>query len=982
MNKHKFNHMLALVSTMALMSGSQTVYAQSAEPEEIIVTGFRSSLLNSVEAKRKSDVVSEVVDAGDLGALPAVSIADALGRLPGVTTVRDSGQSSQLNLRGMSGDFIQTTLNGREQASTTGYAAGSRVISFDQYPSELIGQAAVYKSPKASQIEGGVAGTVELKTANPLDAEKEHNFNASVRGSYNDAASNVDADEFGSRVSLSYQGKFLDETLGLGVGLANLVQPNNSEEARAGADEETGYRGWNNAATGDRAARSFQFRKANGEDERLGYLATVVYQPNETVKASFDYFNSTFDSKDTRNGLTFKNLNLTTGHTLSGVKSNSKGFVTDATYTSTGPDGISIESRTEDQTTESDTEGYGFNLEFNIRDNATLSIDAGHSEGTKTRLDRIATLHAYEFGGDATGETGQEVNGVWVVDNPSLTQPTWQELTGQVMSYSNHGSGVPSVSLNTDLTDLTHMRLSEWEQFPHRYTDDLDNFRVDYKLNLDSKVFSSLEAGFRISDRTFGTERSTFRWGQRWGQAQQVNPDNGHWVIQGCESNTSGVACTPVELPAGTYSQESFGGSLAGLPDYLSVDLKAVADAVFGPGNYEGKQSWAHNWTLVNSGKVEEKVKAYYFMANIDSEAFTLPVTGNIGVRVIKTDTKAIGVVQNAVAGSGEAIADDNGVVSMDYSRVKYGPEYTDILPSLNLNFAITDKDNVRFALAKVMARPPVDKLGGGAGSWITSRNILDSNNVVIGTQPVYNVWSKGNPNLDPFRASQVDLSYEHYFDDGGAVSVAGFYKDIDTMVENITYSAGQLDAAGWEAIGLPLPPAGYALGEYQTSRNNDKGGYIRGLELAYSTTFTQLPGVFAGLGLTTSYSYTESKTSIGGGVYFPAQQLPLPGLSKNVWSNTIFWDIGRFSTNANIRYRDEFIHEGDIPGGGAPLEAAAYTVVDLQVSYKFDNGIEAVAQLNNATDEGFVSSYGSDSVLGETKEFGRQYFVGVNYKY
>ncbi|HWV14580.1 MAG TPA: TonB-dependent receptor [Cellvibrio sp.] len=974
MNKLKFNGVLALLSTVTLVSGSQLVYAQAAvEPEEIVVTGFRSSVLNSVEAKRNSDVVSEVVDAGDLGSLPAVSIADALGRLPGVTTVRDSGQSSQLNLRGMSGDFIQTTLNGREQASTTGYAAGSRIISFDQYPSELIGQAAVYKSPKASQIEGGVAGTVELKTANPLDAEKEHNFSASIRGSYNDAAADVGADEYGSRVSFSYQGKFFDDTLGFGIGAANLIQPNNSEEARAGADEETGYRGWDNNAPGkDRAARSFQFRQANGNDDRLGYLATIVYKPNDIVKASFDYFNSSFESEDTRSGLTFKNMDHTTGHTLTGVSANAQGFVTGATYTSTGPSGISIESRTEDQTTESDTEGYGLNLEFHIGESSTLSVDAGHSEGRKTRLDRIATLHAYEFGGDATGDVGHYgSNNAWIVDRANVTQGTWQELTGQVVSYGNYRSGVPGFSVSTDLTDLSHMRLSEWEQFPHLYTDELDNFRVDYKLDLESEVFSSIEAGIRLSDRTFGTDRSTFRWGQRWGQAQQVD-GNGHWVIQGCESNVSKVDCTPRELPAGTYTQESFGGSLSGLPNYLSVDLEAIANAVFGLGNYKGKKSWAHNWTLVNSGKVEEEVFAYYLMANLDSEAFTLPVTGNIGVRVIKTDTKAVGIVQNAVAGSGQPIADGNNVVSTDYSHVKYGPEYTDVLPSLNLNFAVTEKDNVRFALAKVMARPPVDKLGGGAGSWITP----DSN------PPIYNVWSKGNPNLHPFRASQVDLSYEHYFDDGGAVSVAGFYKDIDTMVENVTYPEGSLDAAGWKAIGLPLPPAGYELGQYQTSRNNDKGGYIRGLELAYSTTFTQLPGVFSGLGLTTSYSYTESKTSIGGGVYFPAQQLPLPGLSRNVWSNTLFWDIGQFSTNANIRYRDDFIHEGDIPGGGSPLKASAYTIIDLQASYKFDNGIEAVIQLNNATDEGFVSSYGSDSVLGEVKEFGRQYFVGINYKY
>ena len=142
--------------------------------EEIVTIGIRTSILGSVDAKRNADSIADIVDAGALGALPDQSIADALGRVPGVTTVRDSGQSSQLSIRGMNGDFIQTTLNGREQASTSGYSAGTRWMSFDQYPAELITQAAVYKSPKASQLEGGVAGIVELKTGNPLEASKQH----------------------------------------------------------------------------------------------------------------------------------------------------------------------------------------------------------------------------------------------------------------------------------------------------------------------------------------------------------------------------------------------------------------------------------------------------------------------------------------------------------------------------------------------------------------------------------------------------------------------------------------------------------------------------------------------------------------------------------------------------------------------------------------------------------------------------------------
>ena len=118
--------------------------------ERIEVRGFSTSLIQSLNQKRFSDTVSEQISADDLGGLPDVSMADALTRLPGISAVRTGGQAAQINIRGLSGDFVFSTLNGREQVSTS----GSRAIEFDQYPSELISEAAVYKSPKASLIEG------------------------------------------------------------------------------------------------------------------------------------------------------------------------------------------------------------------------------------------------------------------------------------------------------------------------------------------------------------------------------------------------------------------------------------------------------------------------------------------------------------------------------------------------------------------------------------------------------------------------------------------------------------------------------------------------------------------------------------------------------------------------------------------------------------------------------------------------------------
>src|SRR5215469_14606355 len=153
----------------------------------VTVTGFSASVEKSVDYQRYADTIQSVVTAADISGLPDQSIADSLTHLPGVSAERIAGQASQINIRGLSGDFILTTLDGREQPSTS----GTNYIQFDQYPSELINMATVYKTSQASLITGGVAGTIALQTANPLENTKDQSLNIDTRGSYNDQAGDV-----------------------------------------------------------------------------------------------------------------------------------------------------------------------------------------------------------------------------------------------------------------------------------------------------------------------------------------------------------------------------------------------------------------------------------------------------------------------------------------------------------------------------------------------------------------------------------------------------------------------------------------------------------------------------------------------------------------------------------------------------------------------------------------------------------------------
>lgn len=904
--------------------------------EEIVTTGIRTSILNSVDSKRLADTISDVVDAGALGSLPDQSIADALGRVPGVTTIRDSGQSSQLNIRGMNGDFIQTTLNGREQASTAGFSEATRWMSFDQYPAELINQAAVYKSPKASQIEGGVAGIVELKTANPLLADKTHNFVLNARVSRNDAADEYGGDENGQRFSGAYQGKFLDETLGVAVGYSYLDQPNAFVFSRAGADSQLGYGTRNINGQDVRIPRAFQWQAGRGSDERDGFLASFVFEPTDRVRAQVDYFRSEFERGDARQGITVGGIDEDEANTVISGASVSNGLVTGATVTATDPNLQNqshpwYEARTEDQTTKADSETIGLNLEFHINDRSTLTFDASRSEGEKTREDRIASMHAYE----------------------DLGGGNFQEDSDASFTYQLNGDGIATGTFNGfSFTDPNQIRLSRYERYPHVYTDEIDAFKVDFRQDLEWGAISAIEAGVRVTDRTFGADRGTFLYGSRSGQGTG-------W----CEDNTSQLACQPQSVDGFVTTQ-----SLPGVPDHFVItDLNALGASIFGPGGDGGVKLHSRDWTFIESNDISEETEALYLMADLDFNWGNVPVRGNVGIRYVRSDVKTMGL-QNVGAGNGTPITDGVGVTQDNLDFVTYGPDYSDTLPSLNLAFELTENDILRFAAAKVMGRPPVGQMKGGAGSWFGGN--------VPGQGTEYNVWTNGTPYLDPFRANQVDVSYEHYFDNGGAVTAAVFWKDIESLVEGPT----QFTNVDPDSIGIIVPPGSF-LNIYQTYLNNDKGGYIRGIELAGTTTFDRLPGIWSGLGGTASYSYTESETEVGGGSFY-GQNLPLPGLSENVFSVTVFWDIDRFSSHVNMRYRDEFVQNLPIPGANSPVFAQPYTTVDAQVSYSFDNGLSVVLSGNNLTDEENVIEYGVEGAFGEYKQFGRQYYFGVNYKY
>jgi len=987
------NVTLALLSS-GLIAYSGALYAQEDNQTEeqektdnievIEVTGFRRSLIQSINQKRFADTVTEQLSADDLGSLPDVSMADALTRLPGVSAVRTGGQAAEINIRGMSGGFVSTTLNGREQVST----GGKRSVEFDQYPSELISQAAIYKSPKVSLIEGGVAGTVELTTASPLANDKEHSFSVNARGMYNDLAADVpDATSTGHRFSVSYQGKFADETLGVALGYARLFQPSataqfiglNYSKLRDvdNLDDDT------NGPTKDEGvhlnkeyiSEGFEMQHKGGEETRDGFMATLEWQPVDNFKLKADSFYSKFTSEEFARGFRVKFEGDQAAISNPVLHGNS---VIGGNINRTSNSATRIEIVNDDNSDVDEVQSFGINADWQITDRLNMNIDLSYSSATS------------EF-----------QNGlIWalVAEDANAADP---KLDSNVsINYLLNGLDLPDIGLNQAdaFTDLNKVMVSKYGIYPYVNSDEVSAVRVDFAYELDNDYFDSIEMGVRYSEREYSVDRSVFEYGS--------------------DSSLSSLEA-PLNITEDMATIVNWSGDFSSFPSYLALDQDKVLDAWFPGGRPDPVQTWGDkasgvingaaigktsDWTMKESGQVFEDVLSIYVMANIDTEIAGIPVTGNIGVRMVET-TQASTSLQdvglstkqdqygqdikdaegnsiffpNADLGA-QFITDEVGLINQRYFPTVISNTYRDYLPQLNLNFQLSDSDQLRFAAAKVMSRPNIERLASNSSFNISVVNTDAGSYAKIGGQ------AKNSPHLKPFYANQYDLSYEKYFiDTDGKFVAAVFYKDIESA-GIVTHTFTEFDFAG-NGFAVPEvytdPLSGIPLevrnGDFETAFNDEAGGYIRGIELGYTQIFSFLPELWSGLGFDASYSHTESEIQQISQLGQQDLSISLPGLSENVLQTTLFWEYQGFETRLSVRYRDEFVSE-QVAVEAQTVNYDGETVVDYQASYQVNDNLGVVFQVNNLTDEPTKSYFGETAQTGTLQYFGRQFFLGFTY--
>ena len=347
----------------------------------------------------------------------------------------------------------------------------------------------------------------------------------------------------------------------------------------------------------------------------------------------------------------------------------------------------------------------------------------------------------------------------------------------------------------------------------------------------------------------------------------------------------------------------------------------------------------------------------------------------NFGVRLVDTDL-TIYNGQTAKIPTYYGTASWNGVDS-NVVPVTTKRNYTDVLPSFNFVLDVTDSQLVRFSAARVVAPQDLYQLGLG-NSYNFTRQVGNRANVNTGLKDgfYFDGGSSGNPQLDPYRASQFLLAYENYFAPGAVASVGGFYKQVDNFVEIESIPTFVKDDFGGTTSNVTQPV-------------NAGNGRIYGLELGSQYAFGDAIAWLKGFGFRANYTYSQSQSSQPTSF---SSRGPIPGVSLNSATGTLYYENHGFSIRGSYSWRDKAINDSVVGSTFSFASAngtqkvyqvfqAPYGQLDMQAGYDFNKHIGILFSVQNVTNEAQHTWLQWPNLPFTYDDWGTRYFVGVKGK-
>ncbi len=779
----------------------QTPPPEQAEPDdEIVVTGIRASFDSALGVKRGAATVVDAISSDDIGHYPDVNIAESIQRISGVQINRARGEGQSVNIRGLPATFTLATMNGRSVANALSNAdsTSNRAFDFTILAPEFVRTLEVYKAPTADIEEGGLAGTVNVRTPRALEIGKRI-LTASLQGE-----NEGNSGKTSPRASLLFADSFADDRLGITLGLSySRRQPETHsttlnyafQTEGSGVTAGTGAADLNGNGVieptlGVRVPGALFYYLFQEERERYAATGSVEFKASDTLKLYVEGLYSRLDVQAVRN------------ESLSYIN-NSRGLVSSRSEILEGQPTI-----TDIRLSRLDQRGNG---RFEDRSGDLYTITGGaewKNDGWSLRAEATRSRSAQRRS-HLTIATTAVGNGQFSIA-PDDDLPSIAFLDGFADALQNPASyNVASIN----------------GEFRRRSTDRLWDGRVDLGRDFGDRGLTRLAIGGRYADRA---------------QYQ----DNGRLTI-----TPGGVSRLYGGLPAGTVAG-SFGA--APLMHLVSAGQGSFLDSYSGSATFPRQFLASDTRGFIGQFTADQLLAAGAYMNDatglIDVGERTLAgygrgdfafgrLSGNLGLRVVRTWQESVGVSPDLTGITVQA--DAGGITTVPAAAaVTAKRAYTDFLPSLNLKFDATDHLLLRFGLSRTMARPDL--------AAISPTTVVSGFNRTITRQ---------NPALDPFRSNNADLTLEWYFGRGAVLGTSLFYKDIRSLIRNevtaATYPVRIVRADGSSSI---------ADLAFQVNRvTNGTGVTLKGVEVYYQQPFTFLPAPFDGLGTSLNYTFIDN---------------------------------------------------------------------------------------------------------------------------
>lgn len=846
--------------------------------DTVVVTGVRESLRSAQALKQDATQIIDSVQAEDIGKLPDANTVEALQRITGVQIQRRYGEGATdydhrtqpaITVRGLT--QVRNFLDGRDTFS----ASGGRSLDLEAVPPELLAGVDVYKNPPADIVEGGIGGVVNLRTRLPFDAP-DRVISATAKGNYYDLAG-----KYGGSLSGLYSDRF-DTSLGeIGL-LFNLSNARSSYQQDGFLPGDFGPVAPGAIAGAPNNAQipfGFEVYDDTGDRKRVGAAAALQWKASDSVLVTAQVLHNKYGFY--REGKYFyENNRRKVTAPLPGARFtfNGEGYATSGALT----DQV-FESARFDQDLNSANTNSTLNVKWKVNEKLTANFDAQYlsSYYDVDRNGFVISLY------DNEGENGATAANRSIVDFDLRGARPRFEVRNPALLNNPNNYGFTYIVDSMDRNDSDQFAL-----------------RTDLDYVIEDGFFTRLSGGVRYADT-----RVDLRGFWHSTCLNNLGPD------PTCTTKVSHVKVSshPELARPGPTTRNFFGGgTLEGgffYPEFSPggglYDRTVRTEALFGFGPQIG---FAPN----NLNSQSETTWSGYLNADYASQIGSVPIDGNIGVRLVQTRTGSDGAL----------FLSDGSIAPYSFDR-----SYRYALPSLNLRARLSDELQLRLAYSQSIARPNFDQL---------STNV--SLGAVTKVDPLTGRPSggSGNPELNPIESDNFDATLEWYFAPTGSLTLGAFYKRVD----------------GFLASGKVVRRFNGVDYDISTTVNSGKG-FVRGIELGYQQFYDFLPGWLNGLGFQFNYTYVDSSVSnpfATAGSSIPSM-VPLEKLSKHSYNAVPLYEKGpltaRLAWNWRSKYLDTTYGSG---ANGIPQYQKAYASLDASVSYDVNENLALSVDAVNLT--------------------------------